>query len=630
MEEMLSKRNQRDAFQYLNRKKDGYGADGISMAELEDYWKLNKEKVITELKNKIYQPGIVRCTEIVNNKGKRRVISNLSALDRFLSRLLYQKLRRYIEPEFLPCSFAYQENKGVLSAVEKVKEYLEIGCKYVMEIDLKDYFDTIPHEPMLALVNERITDERVTDLIYKYIHCRILQDDKISYKTVGLVQGNAISTVLSNLYLQKLDLYMENCGYLWVRFADNINVYCKNETDAIACYNEISTFVGDTLNLKINEKKSGVYPVLERIFLGYQFYKYAGQYEARKYKYRKTEVYNNWHDSALQKINHEYHLLQNGVLNKRDYALIFENEKEKCDIPVEAVDQLNIYSDITITSSALKMISDRKICVSFVSKYGYQIGTYIPENHSKTSVDFLKQAVYYESSNRFVMAQKMEIAGIHNLRANVKYYNRKNQHLLDQTVDALTQYMTEMRNAKTVDELMLIEAKARHEYYLSFNQILKQKTFRFEKRTRRPPKDELNAMISFGNTLLYNYILQMIWKTTLDPRIGVVHATNRRSYSLNLDFADIFKPVIVDRVIFSLVNLLQIQADRHFVREDGGLVYLSKEGKRIFIEAFEEKLADKITVKEKTYTYKQLIETEVRKFQHHVVDGEKYKPYKYW
>lgn len=88
--------------------------------------------------------------------------------------------------------------------------------------------------------------------------------------------------------------------------------------------------------------------------------------------------------------------------------------------------------------------------------------------------------------------------------------------------------------------------------------------------------------------------------------------------------------MIVDRVIFSLVNLLQIQASTHFVREENGLVYLSKEGKRLFIENFEEKLEDKITVKDKTYTYKQLIEAEVRKFQHHVVDGEKYKPYKYW
>lgn len=142
--------------------------------------------------------------------------------------------------------------------------------------------------------------------------------------------------------------------------------------------------------------------------------------------------------------------------------------------------------------------------------------------------------------------------------------------------------------------------------------------------------DELNAMISFGNTLLYNLVLQKIWKTTLDPRIGIVHATTSRNYSLNLDFADLFKPVIVDRVIFSLVNLLQIQKNLHFEKEDSGATYLNKVGKRIFISEFEEKLKDKIKVKDRNYTYKQLIEEEIHKFQRYLMNNETYKPYKYW
>lgn len=190
--------------------------------------------------------------------------------------------------------------------------------------------------------------------------------------------------------------------------------------------------------------------------------------------------------------------------------------------------------------------------------------------------------------------------------------------------------MNEMRNAQNIEELMIIEAQARQQYYASFNIILKQESFFFEKRTRRPPKDAINALISFGNTLLYNFVLQAIWKTSLDPRIGIIHATTNRNYSLNLDFADLFKPVIVDRVIFSLVNLLQLQSEVHFEEKESGAIYLNKEGKRIFIKAFEEKLADKIKVGEKMYTYKQIIEEEIRKFQRYIVKEEKYKPYKYW
>ena len=124
--------------------------------------------------------------------------------------------------------------------------------------------------------------------------------------------------------------------------------------------------------------------------------------------------------------------------------------------------------------------------------------------------------------------------------------------------------------------------------------------------------------------------MQALWKTALDPRIGIIHATTNRNFSLNLDFADLFKPVIVDRVIFSLVNLLQLQLPLHSEEKESGAVYLNKEGKRIFIKVFEDKMSDKIKIGERMYTYKQIIEEEIRKFQRYIVKGEKYKPYKYW
>lgn len=106
-------------------------------------------------------------------------------------------------------------------------------------------------------------------------------------------------------------------------------------------------------------------------------------------------TYHKWHNSALQKINHEYHVIQNGILNKKDYSLIFENEKEKCDIPVEIVDQINIYSDVTIAPSGLKLISEKNIRLSIIDKYGNLMGNYIPEGYSRAGKDFLQQVSFY-------------------------------------------------------------------------------------------------------------------------------------------------------------------------------------------------------------------------------------------
>lgn len=232
---------------------------------------------------------------------------------------------------------------------------------------------------------------------------------------------------------------------------------------------------------------------------------------------------------------------------------------------------------------------------------------------------------------RLQVAKSMEIAGIHNMRANIRYYEKKKSDArLEEVEKFLSEAIVCVNQAKTHEELMLTEARARQKYYLALNSMLGQEEFLFVQRTKRPPKDFVNSLISFGNTLLYNQFLQMIWKTSLEPQIGIVHATNRRSYSLNLDFADIYKPIIVDRVMLSLVNLKQINVQSDFVKNDDGGVYLNKRGKKIYIEEFEKKLTDEITVKGKKYTYKQLMEQEVRQFQRFVEYNEEYKPYKYY
>lgn len=245
-------------------------------------------------------------------------------------------------------------------------------------------------------------------------------------------------------------------------------------------------------------------------------------------------------------------------------------------------------------------------------------------------MDFLKQAVFYESPRRLEVAKSMEIAAIHNIRAVLKKYKQNHDSELDDVIACLSGIMESMEIAGNIRQLMVYEAVARQSYYQAFNVILKDSEFRFVKRSKRPPRDELNAMISFGNTLLYNTVLQAIWKTTLDPRIGIVHATTDRNYSLNLDFADLFKPLIVDRVIFSVINLGQIKKDEHFSKDASGAVYLNKEGKRIFVSCFEEKLSARINVQGQSYTYRQLIMRDIRAFQRYIRDGEKYKPYKYW
>lgn len=629
--ELLSKRNQKEAMINLGTKHDSCGTDGVYLSHFPEYWQQNKERILKEILDGIYSPGMIKTTEILNGNGKRRVISIMNTQDRYICRLLAQKLKRYLEPIFLENSQAYQENKGVVSATEKARGYIEQGDKFVVEIDIKDFFDTISLEKLEGLLESIFTDEKVLVLIKSYLYCRLMIDDEILCKEKGLVQGNPISPILSNLYLHSLDQHMEQMGYHWVRFSDNIYVYCDQQGKAQTVFQYLNQFISHEYELKINQKKSGIYDVFQRVMLGYEFFQTKTGVGIRRHKYDMSASYHKWHECKVQRVNKEYHIVEDGILTKKDYALLFENESGKYHIPVEVVDQLNFYNDVTISSNVLKALSQHHIKVSFFDKYGTMAGTYLPASFDKDAKVFMKQvSIYNDEKKRLDQAKKMEIASLHNMRSNLKYYKKKGNSSLDENISFLSTCIQEINEGRSVNELLLIEARARIRYYQSFNDILHVKEFAFEKRSKRPPLDAINALISFGNTLLYNEFLRMIQMTSLSPKIGIVHATNRRSYSLNLDFADIFKPVIVDRVIFSLINCHQIKYAEHFEGVDHGAVLLTKSGKKIFLQEFQNKMNAHFNYKGKVYTYQSLLSEEIRVYVRTLMNDEEYHPYKYY
>lgn len=176
---------------------------------------------------------------------------------------------------------------------------------------------------------------------------------------------------------------------------------------------------------------------------------------------------------------------------------------------------------------------------------------------------------------------------------------------------------------------MILEAQARQKYFWCFNVIINDPDFLFSGRNKRPPKDPINALISFGNTLLYQrfeyYIANL---SSLDIRFGIVHNSYHRTQSFNLDLADLFKPVLVDRTIFTLINRNMINAKSDFEEKNGG-IYMNQSGKRKYLEEFDRKLNQQMRIKDSTKSYDMLMRDEVRKVENYFKNGQPYKPYKY-
>jgi CRISPR-associated protein Cas1 len=175
--------------------------------------------------------------------------------------------------------------------------------------------------------------------------------------------------------------------------------------------------------------------------------------------------------------------------------------------------------------------------------------------------------------------------------------------------------------------MMAIEGNIRDEYYKNFDIILENEEFSFIKRSRRPPGNKLNTLISFGNSVLYTSVLSEIYNTHLDPRIGFLHTSNNRRFTLNLDIAEVFKPIIIDRIIFNLISKKMI-TKKHFEKKAPG-VFLNDEGRKVFVKEIDDKFKTTINHKKlgRPVSYRRLIRMELYKLEKHIIGEEEYTPF---
>ena len=277
LEAILSDENLEKAKESFHGKRDSCGTDGIKLSMLDDYWEINGDKIKKSIREGKYCLGIIQQQDIVNTKGKKRTISLMNTIDRFIFRAVTQELSKIWNPKFSEYSYAYREYKGVKEAVEQAAQYIEEKNEWVVEIDIKNFFDNINHSILLQKLEEEIDDKEVIALLIPYIKCTIMDDHICYQKDKGIVQGGPISPLLSNIYMNELDHYLEYKKYRFCRFGDDINIYCNSYNLAFEQYQDIKKHLEEIEKISLNKGKSGVYKSLNRRYLGYCFEEKSGK-----------------------------------------------------------------------------------------------------------------------------------------------------------------------------------------------------------------------------------------------------------------------------------------------------------------------------------------------------------------
>jgi len=323
-----------------------------------------------------------------------------------------------------------------------------------------------------------------------------------------------------------------------------------------------------------------------------------------------------------------FYIFSNGALRRKDNTIYLETESGKRFIPVEDTQELHIFGEVDVTKKFLEFASQKEIIVHFYNYYGYYSGSFYPREHHNSGYMILRQSEHYlDEEKRLVLARAFVRGALKNIRVVARYYASRGEESLQPLVEMLQERLIAINSVDDVSELMAIEGMCREAYYACWDQILKAPDFRFERRSRRPPENRLNALISFGNSILYTAVLSEIYKTHLDPRIGYLHATNFRRFTLNLDVAEIFKPIMVDRTIFTLIGRKQLSKE-DFEFEAGG-VFLTEQGRQKMVEELEKRLRTTINHRGlgRSVSYRSLIRMELYKIQRHLMGEEQFEPY---
>lgn len=325
-----------------------------------------------------------------------------------------------------------------------------------------------------------------------------------------------------------------------------------------------------------------------------------------------------------------YYLFSSGELKRRDNSvtLIVDGEIKK-DIPIERIYDLYVFSEVVYNTKLFQFLGSKGIPIHMFNYYDFYIGSFYPREQLVSGKLIIKQSEkYLDSEERLKIAKEFIVSASYNIVRNIRYYQNRGKNLQTE-IDQIVKLREKISDTSSIEELMGVEGNIRKMYYKCWNEIVNQ-DISFEKRVKRPPDNMINSLISFLNSLMYTKVLSEIYRTQLNPTISYLHEPGSKRFSLSLDVAEIFKPILVDRTIFALLNKNMItENDFH---KEGSFLRLKETGMKKIMEEFENTLSRTVMHKtlKREVTYKHLIRLELYKLVKHILDEKPYEGFKIW
>ena len=272
LEVILDPKNLNRAYKAVMRNKGCGGIDRMSCEQLLPWLLANKDSLICSLLDGSYRPNPVRRVEIPKDNGKKRLLGIPTVVDRLVQQAVNQVLTPIYERQFSRTSFGFRPKRGCHEALREVQRVVDEGYKYVVDLDLERFFDTVCHSRLIEILSRTVKDGRLVSLIHKYLRSGVINHGLFESSEEGTPQGGPLSPLLSNIMLNELDKELKRRGHPFVRYADDAVIFCKSRRAAERVRDSITEYIEKKLHLKVNKEKTVVSYIRGMKYLGYSFY----------------------------------------------------------------------------------------------------------------------------------------------------------------------------------------------------------------------------------------------------------------------------------------------------------------------------------------------------------------------
>jgi len=593
--------------------------------------------------------------------GGQRLIGISTVSDRIVQRYLLQHVYPKLEESFSENCYAYRPGYSIYCAVDRVMKFYQHQPNWVVKTDIHQFFDHLSWALVIGQLEKLQIDEVMLRLIEQQLKAGIVLGGVRQRLNQGVLQGGILSGALANLYLSEFDRHCLDAGIELVRYGDDCVAVCGSWVQANRALGMMTDWLED-LSLKLSPEKTQILHGDEEFtFLGHRFVKgtvivpqrltgkpkeeektragggkRGGQrigvpkvcsIDKTKYKVARsssTDYY--WRDGMTT-----LYVTDQGAylrVQHQQFQVVHEQEV-KCSVPVNRVSHVVLFGCCNVSHGAVSLALRTRIPILYLASNGRYFGRL--ETEGVAQIDYLMRQVACLQDEAFVVrqAQSVIMGKLHNSRILLLRLNRKRpSKTAEKAIADIAKLIKQVQNSDSIETMLGYEGQGAHLYFQAYATLLKGK-FEFEKRTRRPPTDPINSLLSLGYTLLSQNLHSMVETIGLHTHFGNLHKPQKNRPSLVCDLVEEFRSLVVDSLVAYLINSNIFTEEDFTPPDERGGVYLNPSALKKFLKHWEEYLNKTVTHPHTGYevNYRRCFELQVWEYVHCVMgEREVYRP----